>query len=98
MQRAAAFSTGVTPWRSLFRNSQSLWHWRMTNRDTVLVFLPLLLVLLIPERNRLHVDNVSVEPLVAPKPPENGHAADPILAHCNFMESTSTRNDFPIVN
>jgi hypothetical protein len=60
------------------------------------VFLAFLLVLLIPERKRLHVGNVSVKPLVAPKAPENSHPSYPILARGNFMESASARNDFPI--
>jgi hypothetical protein len=65
-------------------------------KPPVLVFSPFLLVRLIPERNRLHVGNVSVEPLVAPKAPENDHPAYPILTRGNFVESASTRNEFPI--
>jgi hypothetical protein len=61
------------------------------------VVAPFLLVRLITEGNLLHMGNVCIEPLVAPKASEkNGHPADPILARGNFVERASTRNGFPI--
>jgi hypothetical protein len=69
---------------------------RHRGKPSVLVFLSFFLVFLVPERYRLHMGNVGVEPLMAPKPPEDGHPPDPILAYCNLLESATARDNFAI--
>jgi hypothetical protein len=62
-------------------------------KPLVLLFLTFFLVLWVANGERIHLVDMSLEPLLAPISPEDLHPADPVLTLGNVSKGAGTRDN-----